>query len=34
MEAAVAVENYERAAEIRDILKKLDQEGSRIKHFP
>jgi bifunctional DNase/RNase len=28
LEAAVVAENYERAAEIRDILKKLDQEGS------
>jgi bifunctional DNase/RNase len=34
MEAAVTAENYERAAEIRDILKKLDQEGSGVKHFP
>jgi bifunctional DNase/RNase len=30
MEAAVAAENYERAAEIRDILKKFDREGSGV----
>jgi bifunctional DNase/RNase len=31
LEAAVAVEDYERAAEIRDILKKFDQEMPRDK---